>query len=239
MENITSLQSELATVESTLDEMYAIHKVLIENINKDFVNRLTSLLNPIHSIGVKFEENNINIFTTTKNEYADFGSSFSITDRKDYFKENHETVYSLNYGSMGLDFGENGSEYQITKFQLLYFISSEILNKGVIFNEIENNFKMINTSLSCIRDVQENERDLKLKIKTIEHKHKEETFFSNLKEGNEYLGISRGYEFTYHIDKISRVNTTVSTYNNGGGLLHKRNLNKVELYLKLKNATLL
>jgi hypothetical protein len=238
MENITSLKSELVKVKSTLDGMYAIHKVLIENIEKDFVNRLTSLLNPIHRIGVRFDDGNIDIFTTSKDEYADFGSSFSITNRTDFFDKNAKFDLSMNYGSMGLKFGESGSEYQITKFQLLYFISSDIFNKGVIYHEIENNFKMIKNSLESIRAVQKNETDLKLKNRTIEHKQ-EESFFSTLSKGNKYLLLSRGCEFTYHIDNISRVNTTVSTYNNSGVLLHKIKLNKVELFLKLKDATLI
>ena len=137
-------------LEIILNSFYAKRKDIKENSKKEMVEHLQKVLSPKHPIGVNFSEDRIAIFTTvestTKNiepPYPDFGSEVEIFNNADFYlqsqvdmKQNFKTT--LNYGSMRMDFGKDCKDYQLTKFQILHYVTSEIINEGAFHSLIKN-----------------------------------------------------------------------------------------------------
>lgn len=200
--------SRIEELKSILNSLYTENSQLHNKYNKEVAGKLTQILNPKHPIGVRVGTESIEFFTAVKSTennsevlYADFGSNFNLYNHYNHFTaealEGMITQFNpeLNSSSISMNF-DNGSPYELTKVQMLYFIGNEIQSQGEFNNYIKEVFIELRKFQKNIRVYETQLRDIQNEIE----KEKETEFFNNLKVGNWYK-ISEYY--FYKVEKIT------------------------------------
>ncbi len=237
-------QEELIAI---LDGLYKDQAQHLKDKNKEVANKLTALLTPKYPIGVNIGLESLRFFTAEKavNEkaehmYPDFGSELTIYNRQNYVHPEPKFLAEINYGSCSMEFGGKGS-YQITKFQMMFFISNEIDSQGDFYKylisvceelrERQKPFHMYERELSQINDA----------IRKEESEELRKNFFDNLKQGNWYKtkeSTNSRQTYAFFIEKLSPKTITLQYYAENSRMLDTKRLPIEEAYSLLRNKEL-
>ena len=235
-------------LEIILNSFYAKRKDIKENSKKEMVEHLQKALSPKHPIGVNFSEDRIAIFTTVESTsknieppYPDFGSEVEIFNNADFYlqaqdkRRNFKTT--LNYGSMRMDFGKDCKDYQLTKFQILHYVTSEIINEGAFHSLIKNS---VITLFELNQEIYpfESEKDrLSYEIKEENTKEfidsiKSDSWFkkTTTMKNNDIIKI-------FHVEKVGQKTITLNMYDYNGHITKRIEKEKITQYLENTQTT--
>ncbi len=181
----------------------------IKQASLDVAKRLNKTINPVYPVSTRVGIDGITFFTTTEATekgvnppYADFGSEITLSNNYGFGNfDNMENIFipELGYSSLRMSFDEKGKKYQVTKFQVLHFLSNEILNDGEFTQYLKKTFHDLRLLQKEVWKIEFELRPLIEEDKKIEIDSLKEACQKSLKEGNWY----KNEKNFYFIEKIT------------------------------------
>lgn len=271
MTNEIKLQKEaqIENLKAKLAPMYNLQEENLKKYVKELTEKTTALVNPTFPIGVNIHMEGIEFYTiheaTQKGvnpPYADSGSRVTINNRYNWMrleKMIDEFHPELDCSGIRMKFGVDVVDVDITKIQLMSFISTELIkyhteNVGSSFiRDIRALFNKIRAEQKAISNIQYEVSTIQSELDKAKKEEEKDNFNNSFKEGNWYqspyndLHVATGrrnsnahYEVYYHIKKISPKTVTVDIYRaEREGYFDTKRVPLAEVYTLLKNRTLL
>jgi hypothetical protein len=265
----TQKQARIEDLKAKLIPMYNLQEENVKKYTKELVDKTTTLVNPTFPIGVSIHMEGIEFYTiheaTQKGvnpPYPDSSSRVSITNRYSWMRlDRMDDVFNteLDCSGMRINFGVDVVDVDITKIQLMSFLSTEFIkyqtaNVGSSFiRHIRELFIKIRSELKAISEIQYEVSSLQSDLDKFKKEEERVVFDESFKEDNWYqspynsLHVNTGrrnqnahYEVYYHIKKLSPKTATIDVYSvSTQGYIDTKRVPLEEIYKILKNRTLL